>query len=290
MHPVRTPADRARLAALIKAAFGGRRHLADVTRLGEATKKGVYRVTFEDESTAIVYIWDAAENYWPSSDAEAADLADPFSPASGLDLFEAAQAHLDRLGIRTPRLYLADRSHAHYPADVAVVEDLPGPTMEEMLNDDSRQARSALEQLAEIVHVMHADKAPDFGKILYLARGGTSHGDSCARVVLDRALRDLAEASARDQRIAEHQSQLEETLRLHAASIAPRREYSLVHGELDPGHVLIDRPALPADPSARAGPGSAEPLPAGYAPFACRRTVAPTRWRLSQPGRLSGDR
>ena len=245
MNPVRTPADRARLAPLVQAAFGGQRQLMGVTRLREATKKGVYRATFEDESTAIVYIWDASEDYWPSSGTEPPDYADPFSPASGLDMFEAARAHLDRLGIRTPRLYLADRSHEYYPADVAVVEDIPGPTLEDLLNDDSRQARSAITQFAEVLHVMHADKAAAFGKVLHLARGGTTHDDSCAQVVLDRALRDLAEASARDQRITQHQSQLEETLRRQAAAVAPRPDYSLVHGELDPGHVLIDHQGRP---------------------------------------------
>jgi Phosphotransferase enzyme family len=114
-----------------------------------------------------------------------------------------------------------------------------------MLDDDDRQARSAVEQLAESLRVMHADKAPAFGKLLHIARGGTSRGDSCAQVVLDRALRDLAEASARDQRIAQHRSQLEEALRRLGAGVRPRSDYSLIHGELDPGHVLIDHQGHP---------------------------------------------
>jgi hypothetical protein len=243
---MRTPADRRQLAPLIQAAFSGQRHLQGVTRLPGASKKGVYRTTFKDESTAILYIWDAAEDYWPSSGTESGpDHADPFSHASGLDLFETAQARLDWLGIRTPRLYLADRSHEHYPADVAVVEDIPGRTLEDMLDDDSPQARPAVEQLGEYLHVMHADKASGFGKLLHVTRGGISHGDSCAQLVLDRAQRDLAEASARDHRITQHRSQLEETLRGQAAIVEPRSDYSLIHGELGPDHVLIDHLGRP---------------------------------------------
>jgi hypothetical protein len=118
----RTPADRGTLAGLMRAAFGTQRHLSAVTRLRGASKKGVYRAAFDDESTAIIYIWDAREDYWPAAEAAdpGSDHADPFSHASGLDLFQAAQARLDCLGIRTPRLYLADPSWQHYPADVAV--------------------------------------------------------------------------------------------------------------------------------------------------------------------------
>jgi hypothetical protein len=243
---VRVPADRSKLAPLMQAAFGGQRHLVDVTRLRGASKKGVYRARFEDESTAIVYIWDAAEDYWRScGTGPSPDDADPFSHASGLGLFEAAQARLDGLGIRTPRLYLADRSHGHYPADVAVVADIPGPTLEDMLEHDGRQARSAVEQLADALHVMHADKAPGFGKILHAACGRISHGGSCTQVVLDRALRHLTEAAARDPRITQHRNELEEMLRGHAAVVTPRSDYSLIHGELGPDHVLIDQHGRP---------------------------------------------
>jgi hypothetical protein len=46
--------------------------------------------------------------------------------APGIDLFQAANRRLEVLGIRTPRINLADRSRSHHPADIAVVEDVPG--------------------------------------------------------------------------------------------------------------------------------------------------------------------
>jgi hypothetical protein len=95
---VRSHADRSQLTPLTQAAFGSQRRLLGVARLRGGSKKGVYRVTFDDESTAIVYIWDAAEDYWTSVGAEPApDHADVFSHNSGLNLFEAAQARLDEL-------------------------------------------------------------------------------------------------------------------------------------------------------------------------------------------------
>jgi hypothetical protein len=109
------------LAGVARAALGTGHRLIGVARLRGGSKKGVYRLTFDDISTAIVYIWDDAENYWPAAHAD--DHADPFSHASGIELFQAASRHLDTLGIRTPRIHLADRSRSLYPADLAVVED-----------------------------------------------------------------------------------------------------------------------------------------------------------------------
>jgi hypothetical protein len=58
--------------------------------------------------------------------------------------------------------------------------------------------------------------------------------------VLDSALRNLAEAASRDQRIARAHDRLEERLRELAAAVRPRAEYAVVHGELGLDHVLVD--------------------------------------------------
>jgi hypothetical protein len=234
------------VAGLMRAAFGPRPHLRSVTRLPGASKKGVYRAVFADESTAIIYLWDAAEDYWPASPSgQPSNFADPFSHASGLALFQAAHARLSMLGIRTPQLYLADPSHQHYPADVAVVEDVPGPALEELLEDDPRRAEPALRQLADALRFMHGHTAAGFGKVLHVDSGGLSRGSSCAQLVVDRALRDLAEAAARDTRISQVTAQVQDTLHHRAASILPRSDHSLIHGELGPDHVALDRHGHP---------------------------------------------
>ncbi|WP_329586263.1 aminoglycoside phosphotransferase family protein [Kitasatospora sp. NBC_01250] len=230
------------LAGVARAALGARRRLVGVARLRGGTKKGVYRLTFDDDSTAILYSWHEAENYWPTAPADAAqDHADPFSAASGLDLFQAAHRRLAALGIRTPRLHWADRSGAHYPADLAVVEDVPGENLETLLDRDPRRAAATLEQLAALLNVLRSSTAPHFGKVALIDGGGHSRGESCEGIVLDRALDDLAEAASRDPRLADARARLEERLRILAARVRPRAEYALVHGELGPDHVLVDR-------------------------------------------------
>lgn len=65
----RTPAAAGRLAGLVRSAFGAGTRLQHVSRLPGASKKGVYRVTLDSgPGTAIVYVWDPREDYWPAAD------------------------------------------------------------------------------------------------------------------------------------------------------------------------------------------------------------------------------
>jgi hypothetical protein len=242
----RVPADRDRLAGVTRAAFGTGRRLVGVTRLAGGSKKGVYRAVFDDGFTAAVYIWADAEDYWPASSGGPASPGHPFSPGSGLPLFLTAQERLGSLGIRVPRVYLADSGREHYPADVAVVEDVPGPTLETLLREERDRARDVLARLASALRLLHATLAPGVGKAAHVDGGdATPPGVSCEQLVLDRALTHLAEAAAREARIDHRRALLQDTLRRLAAAVRPRSEYRLIHGELGPDHVLVDREECP---------------------------------------------
>ncbi|UCM92004.1 phosphotransferase family protein [Streptomyces marincola] len=235
---------RERLAGAARAALGGGRRLAAVERVAGGTKKGVYRLVMDDATTAIAYVWDEAENHWPTTEGDD-DLTDPFSPGLGLDLFEAAHTRLDGLGVRVPAIRFVDRVGAHCPADLAIVEDLPGESLEQLLARDPDAAAPVMARLAESLEAMRGHRAPAYGKAAVVDAGGTSRGTSCEGVVLDRALRDLAEAASRDPRIAGARDRLEERLLGLAAAVRPRTEYAVVHGELGPDHVLVDTEGNP---------------------------------------------
>lgn len=139
---------RERLAGAARAALGGGRRLATVERVTGGSKKGVYRLVMDDATTAIAYLWNDAENYWPAAEGDD-DLTDPFSPGLGLELFEAAHARLARLGVRVPAIRLVDRDGAHGPADLAIVEDVPGEKLEDLLTRHPDAAAPVLARLGE---------------------------------------------------------------------------------------------------------------------------------------------
>jgi phosphotransferase family enzyme len=239
-------ADVDSLRPVIRAALGPGRPPVGAERLAGGSKKGAYRLRMNDGGTVLVYAWAESEDYWHGVlPLGADDPADPFSHASGLDLFEAAGRRLAAAGVRCPELLFTDGSHALYPADVAVVEDIAGGSLEALLERDPVAAERPLSVLADWLAGMAAVRSPSFGKVAFVDTGGRSHGTSCESAMLDRALAQLAEIAARDPRAADAQGRLEETLRSLLEPIEPRPVSALVHGELGPDHVLLDRHGAP---------------------------------------------
>ncbi|GIG89051.1 phosphotransferase family protein [Plantactinospora endophytica] len=256
-------ADRERLAEVVRAGLGSDRRVDGLTRLRGGTKKGVYRLTLDDRSTVVGYVWSADENYWPARPGttgdESSEGGDELSQggdepsdgaladASDSELFAAANAELVAAGVRTPEILLLDRSRSRFPADVALVEDVPGPNLERRLATDPTAVAGTVTRLAEALTAMHGRQGTRPGKVATLARsaGPAPAQRSAVDVVLDRALGDLAEAAGRDDRLARDRVRLTELLRGLADGIAPRPTYGLIHGELGPDHVLVDGDGAP---------------------------------------------
>ncbi|MEV4170092.1 phosphotransferase [Nonomuraea sp. NPDC049709] len=220
-------ADRERLGGLVREAFGPRCRLTGVDRLRGGSSKGVYRLSFDSGPSVILYVWSEDEDFW--------DNAASGTQPSGLRLFEAAHARLSSLGVRVPRLHFADAGHEHYPADVALIEDVRGGTLEERLGRDPK----ALDRLAGSLRAMAGCRSPELGRVA-LVESGEGLRRSCPELVLEWALRDLAEAASRVATIGQAREVLEEKARELAARVEPRPDHGLIHGELGPDHVLMD--------------------------------------------------
>jgi hypothetical protein len=233
------------LSGVVHEALGAGARVVGVDRLRGGSKKGVYRVHVDGSraESVIVYSWAAGENFWP--DAEGVDDTHPFAPASGLVPFLAAQRRLAGLGVRVPGVLLADDSRRRCPADVAVVEDVAGGTLEELLKTAPARASDALGELAAMLDVMHQQHSQRYGRVDVLERGDEASGDSCEQVVLERAFVDLAEAAERDPRIGSAAAPLHDRLRELAVRVSPRTRHGLIHGELGPDHVLVDASGHP---------------------------------------------
>jgi hypothetical protein len=242
---------RAAPGILRAAGLGSRCPVASVTRLAGGSKKGVYRLGCSGGFSAVLYVWSAAEDFWPASGGGGGGAdAGVFAHASGLGLFSAASQRLTEAGVRVPLVYLTDASQALYPADIALVEDVGGGTLEELLAADPSAAAPVMERLGEMLRPMWGRRAARVGKVADVPEFGDSAtgapealgsvGPSSERIVLERALGQLAGAADRVPSVASVRPRLDETLRALAASVRPRASYGLIHGELGPDHVSLD--------------------------------------------------
>ncbi|MFI6872481.1 phosphotransferase family protein [Streptomyces sp. NPDC050400] len=225
---------------VVRQAVGAR--VVAAVRLRGGSQKGVYRVTLDDGGSVVVYVWSAEENYWAGDGGSAGNAA---SHVDGIGYFETAHRRLSAAGVRVPRLHLADRSRARYPADVAVLEDVPGESLEGLMARDPARARGVLGRLGDALRLMALDRGPGrYGRPADLA-SVTAPQPPCEQGVLASALRDVDEAAAREPRAARGRELLRDAVRELAGRVRPRTEYGLVHGELGPDHVLVDGAGTP---------------------------------------------
>jgi aminoglycoside phosphotransferase (APT) family kinase protein len=223
------------LHAVVADQFGTGRRLATVERLTGGSKKGVYRLALDDATTAILYLWAASENYWPSAPSVADD---PFTDANGIELFVAAHDALAAADVRAPRMLFVDRDRRYLDADLALVEDAGGTRLETLMQRDPTAAAAPLAALGEALRRMHTTTGPRYGKVALL--GSSDEAQRPANeVILNRALLHLDLAAARVPRLADARDRIAAHLRSLGASVSPRSTYALVHGELGPDHVLV---------------------------------------------------
>jgi hypothetical protein len=228
---------------LVAQQFGADRKLAALDRLTGGSKKGVYRLRMDDQSTVILYVWAAGENYWPPSPTVPDD---PFTDASGAELFAANHAALTAAGVRTPRLLMLDRDGHCLDSDIALVEDVGALTIEALMERDPAAAAAPLSALGEALRRMHTTLGPHYGKLAAIACGEAPQTRRTEDIIADRALGHLDTAAARDTRLADAHEQIADHVHHLRSAVTARRAYGLVHGELGPDHVLVTSAGEPA--------------------------------------------
>jgi aminoglycoside phosphotransferase (APT) family kinase protein len=231
------------LRDLVSDQLGTDRRLVALDRLTGGSKKGVYRLRLDDQTTVIAYVWAAGENYWPPAEVVPDD---PFTDASGAELFATNYAALAAADVRTPRLLMLDRDRRYLPADLALVEDVGEVTLETLMEQDPAAAATPLSTLGDALRRMHTTRGTHYGKLAAIARGEASQARRAEDVILDRALGHLDAAAARDARLDDARERIADHVRHLRGAVTVREEYGLIHGELGPDHVLVTPSGEPA--------------------------------------------
>ena len=224
------------LRDLVAEQVGADRRLTALDRLAGGSKKGVYRLGLDDQTTVILYVWAAGENYWPPLPTVPDD---PFTDASGAELFAANHAALAAASVRTPRLLMLDRDGRYLDADIALVEDAGALRLEALMERDPVAAAAPLSTLGDALRRMHTTFSPQYGKLAAIARGEAPQTRRTEDIIVDRALGHLDAVATRDARLADAHDRIAGHVRQLRSSVTARQAYGLVHGELGPDHVLV---------------------------------------------------
>ncbi|MGW0433699.1 phosphotransferase family protein [Micromonospora sp. NPDC003197] len=229
---------------LVADRFGVSRRIVALDRLTGGTKKGVYRLSLDDQTSVILYVWAAGENYWPPSPTVPDD---PFTDASGAELFATNHAALAAVDVRIPQLLMLDRDGRYLDADIALLEDVGTVKLDTLMERDLAAAVTPLSMLGDALRRMHTTLGSKHGKLaapapapaFASASGEASQIRRAEDIVVDRALSHLHAVAIRDPRLAEARDRIAEHVRHLRDAITERETYGLVHGELGPDHVLV---------------------------------------------------
>ena len=214
--------------------FGNRCEIAGVKPFKHGARKQVFFIDLKQpHDRCVLYIWHDLNHYF--SERESIDTTQ--SDANASALFKVNAAYMLRNGINFPSIYHTGQLASGY--NFALVELIAGGNFTEFATDASPTARHmVLEQIGAMLRKLnHAQR--DYSGTLLDATSQQS--ESCSEMALQRALLELDAASETHKNVAEHKTRIEQKLRELNTHLSQRTTYHLIHGELGPEHILIQK-------------------------------------------------
>ena len=218
------------LSERAKEVFGSGCEVVSVERLLGGAQKHVWMAVCADGFKFAAYQWDSSKTYFGE------DFSGPFCSSSA-ELFELNNRQMTESGVLTPKLYNMDRSRTLGDYELALVEYIDGADMDHIMEKEPERLDRALGSLRESIERLHSMKSPRMGQL------GRLMGPEADPVELELADMDcnarwLQENDPEYAPLYAKALQRAESL---AEGLARRGEYTFIHRELGPNHVIVDR-------------------------------------------------
>ena len=215
--------------------WGTKSELTTVEDLNSGFAKRTYRLTFKDPSVhCLLHVWKT-----PSHNlTEVESKADWILAPAGLDVFKRNNEYLLGRDIRVPKIVMADDSRSVCDYDFALVEYIDSENFFDYIRGrDADVCQALLGQIDAQLRKLHAFQCSRPG----LPLDERTPEAPCEEIVLENALLGLDLAAEYNRSIEEGKNQIQDAIGRLLSSIERRSTFHLIHGELSPEHVLINR-------------------------------------------------
>ncbi len=203
--------------------------LSMVRILGGA-QKHTYLATTQNEFKFVIYIWDQSTSYFSYDEEKDIFLS------SSVKLFELNNKKMSELGVRVPKLYYMDRSKNEQQYAYAFVEYIDGVDMDTIIAKEPERLGAVLQSLRKNISKLHQIKNETVGKLEHLQ----SKDFNIIDFSLEGAKKNITYLMEMDEENKTLYLIIEKKIYELAKGMIPRNEYTFIHGELGPNHVMVN--------------------------------------------------
>lgn len=214
-----------------KQIFGQGYDVISLERLFGGAQKHTYLAKCANDFRFVIYQWDKSTTYFESNQEGAM-----FCSSSAL-LFEKNNELMREHGVLTPKLYYMDRSRDEVDYEYAFVEFIDGVDLDYLLAKEENRVHSALESLKQSICRLHSIKSEAVGQA---DRMQDADFDLIA-YELEGIHENALFLQENDSEYASSYIEAEKKAASLAESLEKRNTYTLIHGELGPNHVMVDK-------------------------------------------------
>ncbi|MEZ4712738.1 MAG: phosphotransferase [Caldilineaceae bacterium] len=214
--------------------FGVKCQLVDATRFRGGARKQVYFLMLHNPDTScVLYLWHNTDNYF--AERVAAGFEETQSDDKAPALFLAHTHLLQNHGVNTPAVLQTGKlANGHH---FALVERIEGGDFDNFIASATPiERRDVCKRIHDQLIRMHGltRSYPGLPHEPF-----TDHHELPQDRALQRALLEVHATAAAEAVVAARKAEICARLQALHAQVTPRTSYSLLHGELPGGHVLV---------------------------------------------------
>lgn len=213
----------------VKTVFDKEYDLTSMKRILGGAQKHTYLARCTNGFCFVIYLWDKSTTFFSNETGI-------FCSSSAV-LFEKNNELMKKHDVLTPEMYYMDRGRNECNYEYAFVEYIDGVDMDFIIANEPERLPYALDSLTASINKLHRIKSSAVGQI---GRMQEEQFDVIG-YKLDEIHRNCLYLQKNDTEYAEIYMQTEKKAIELVKHFKKRSEYTFIHSELGPNHVIVDK-------------------------------------------------
>ena len=215
----------------IKQVFGDKYELIKMEPLLGGAQKHTFLAECTNGFSFVIYKWAEDSTYFTYDSEEAVFRS------SSATLFEENNKIMIQNGVLTPKIYFIDRTRCEQNYDYAFVEYIDGLDMDNITSKYPERLPKVIKSLTNNINKLHKIKSKRVGQV---GRMQDEEFD-ILRFSLENLFEDIDYLINNDKDFKEMYISTKEKVSKLVKKLIKSSEYTFIHGELGPNHVIVDK-------------------------------------------------